>query len=158
MGTRFLLTSDSQVPDAVKRYYLDADVNGTVVTSALDGVPQRLLVTPLLQAILAAGLRARATRTVRNTLAFRRVSGTSWVGLAQAGFALKRESGRPLGATLQAANTPMMIKTAMVDGRPEDGVMATGQVVGLIDRTPSCQEMIAEIVTTANDVLTRLQG
>ena len=32
--------------------------------------------------------------------------------------------------------------TAMVDGRPDLGVMASGQVVGLIDDLPSCQELI----------------
>jgi len=33
MGTRFLLTSDSPVPDAVKRLYLQAGLAGTVVTT-----------------------------------------------------------------------------------------------------------------------------
>ena len=49
MGTRFLLTSDSPVPDAVKRLYLAATVTDTVVTDALDGVPQRLLRTPFVE-------------------------------------------------------------------------------------------------------------
>ncbi len=43
MGTRFLLTSDSTVPDRVKQAYLDAPITGTVVTDAIDGVPQRVL-------------------------------------------------------------------------------------------------------------------
>ena len=34
MGTRFLLTSDSTVPDAVKQRYLDAALDGTVVSQA----------------------------------------------------------------------------------------------------------------------------
>ena len=33
MGTRFLLTSDSTVPDAVKRRYLEAGLDGTVVST-----------------------------------------------------------------------------------------------------------------------------
>src|SRR5947207_3037051 len=36
MGTRFLLTSDSPVADAVKQVYLDADLAGTVVTTKAD--------------------------------------------------------------------------------------------------------------------------
>jgi NAD(P)H-dependent flavin oxidoreductase YrpB (nitropropane dioxygenase family) len=43
MGTRFLLTSDSLVPGNVKHEYLIRTVNDTVVTSVLDGVPQRVL-------------------------------------------------------------------------------------------------------------------
>ena len=33
MGTRFLLTSDSTVPDAVKQRYLQAGLDGTVVST-----------------------------------------------------------------------------------------------------------------------------
>ena len=43
MGTRFLLTRESPVADAVKQLYLTKKVTDTVVTSELDGVPQRLL-------------------------------------------------------------------------------------------------------------------
>ncbi|MBO0865042.1 MAG: nitronate monooxygenase, partial [Mycobacterium sp.] len=42
MGTRFLLTSDSTVPDAVKRRYLEAALDGTVVTTRVDGMPHRV--------------------------------------------------------------------------------------------------------------------
>ena len=45
MGTRFLLTSDSAVPDAVKQLYLSHDLNGTVVTDKVDGMPHRMLRT-----------------------------------------------------------------------------------------------------------------
>src|SRR5262249_58712786 len=66
MGTRFLLTSDSPVADAVKRAYLASDVTGTVVTSRADGVPHRLLPTPLVDRLgparRASGLRAPAPR------------------------------------------------------------------------------------------------
>ncbi len=39
MGTRFLLTSDSTVPDAVKAAYLAATVKDVTVTRAVDGLP-----------------------------------------------------------------------------------------------------------------------
>ena len=45
MGTRFLLTSDSTVPDAVKQRYLEAALDGTVVTTRVDGMPHRVLRT-----------------------------------------------------------------------------------------------------------------
>ena len=36
-----------------------------------------------------------------------------------------------------AANTPMLLKASMVDGRPDlGGVMSSGQVVGMIDDLP----------------------
>ncbi|EUA57149.1 nitronate monooxygenase family protein [Mycobacterium intracellulare 1956] len=49
MGTRFLLTSDSTVPDAVKRRYLEAALDGTVVTTRVDGMPHRVLRTGLVE-------------------------------------------------------------------------------------------------------------
>ncbi len=39
MGTRFLLTSDSTVPDAVKERYLQAALDGTVVSTPPVGNP-----------------------------------------------------------------------------------------------------------------------
>ena len=55
-----------------------------------------------------------------------------------------------------AANTPMLLKAAMVDGRPDLGVMASGQVVGLIDDLPSVQELLDRIMKEADEVLGRL--
>src|SRR5204862_3863905 len=47
MGTRFLLTSDSPVPAAIKQIYLAKGVTDTVVTTQVDGHPHRVLRTPL---------------------------------------------------------------------------------------------------------------
>jgi NAD(P)H-dependent flavin oxidoreductase YrpB (nitropropane dioxygenase family) len=55
-----------------------------------------------------------------------------------------------------AANTPMLLRKAMVEGRPDLGVMASGQVVGLIDDLPTVAELLARIVTEADKTLTRL--
>ena len=54
---------------------------------------------------------------------------------------------------VMAANTPMLLKAALVDGRLESGVMASGQVVGVIDDLPSCAELIERIVAEAEAVL-----
>jgi hypothetical protein len=45
----------------------------------------------------------------------------------------------------------------MVEDRPEAGVMATGQVAGLIDDLPSCAELIDRIMGEADAVLDRLR-
>ncbi|MGH2725485.1 MAG: NAD(P)H-dependent flavin oxidoreductase, partial [Actinomycetota bacterium] len=45
MGTRFLLTQESPVPEAVKAFYLSKAVTDTIVTSKVDGVPHRVLKT-----------------------------------------------------------------------------------------------------------------
>ena len=58
MGTRFLLTSDSPVPDAVKQVYLAAGLDGTVVTTRVDGVPHRVLRTTLVDQLNREGRAA----------------------------------------------------------------------------------------------------
>ena len=42
MGTRFLLSADSKVPQHVKDAYLGTNLMGTVVTTAIDGAPQAI--------------------------------------------------------------------------------------------------------------------
>src|SRR5215467_3341138 len=158
MGTRFLLTSDSGVPDPVKRLYLAATVADTVVTDALDGVPQRLLRTAFTERLARAGRTARLVRSVSSAAAFRRMTGASWRGLISEGLAMRRSHGLPYGQVLLAANTPALLRAAMIDGRPEFGVMATGQVTGVIDDLPSCAELIERIVMQAELVLARIAG
>jgi len=39
MGTRFLLSAESRVPDGIKERYVETPVTGTVVTTKIDGAP-----------------------------------------------------------------------------------------------------------------------
>ncbi len=158
MGTRFLLTSDSPVPDAIKQRYLAATVADTVVTSALDGVPQRLLRTAFAEQLARDTAATRLLRSVRSAAAFRRLTGTTWRAMLREGLAMRRAHDLPLGQVLLAANTPALLRAAMVDGRTDFGVMATGQVTGLIEDLPSCAELIERIVSQAEAVLAGLAG
>jgi NAD(P)H-dependent flavin oxidoreductase YrpB (nitropropane dioxygenase family) len=156
MGTRFLLTSDSPVPDAVKQVYLACDVTGTIVTSRVDGVPHRVLRTPLVERLDRAGALTGLARSARAARAFREVSGLSWPELIRQGRAMRRGRELTWAQVLMAANTPMLLRAAMVDGRPDLGLMSAGQVTGLIDDLPSCAELIAGIMTQAEQCLARL--
>jgi len=159
MGTRFLLTSDSPVADAVKRVYLASDVTGTLVTSRADGVPHRLLRTPLVERLDRAGAAGRlrgVVRSARSASAFRRASGQTWPELIREGRAMRRGSGLTWGQVLMAANTPVLLRAAMADGRPEAGLMPAGQVAGLIGDLPSCEELVARIMTDAEQRLAGL--
>jgi NAD(P)H-dependent flavin oxidoreductase YrpB (nitropropane dioxygenase family) len=156
MGTRFLLTSDSPVPDAVKRVYLASDVTGTVVTTRVDGVPHRVLRTPLVERLDRAGRVSGLVRSARSAAAFRGRSGLSWPELIRQGRAMRRGTELTWGQVLMAANTPMLLRAAMVDGRPDLGLMSSGQVAGLIDDLPSCAELIARIMAEAEQCLARL--
>jgi NAD(P)H-dependent flavin oxidoreductase YrpB (nitropropane dioxygenase family) len=156
MGTRFLLTTDSPVADQVKQVYLGKTLTDTVVTTRVDGVPHRVLRTPLIEGLERSGQLTGVMRAARNAAGFRKLSGLSWAELIRQGQAMRRGTEMSWSQVLMAANTPMLLKAAMVDGRPDLGVMAAGQVVGLIDDVPSCAELIERIMAEAHDSLARL--
>jgi NAD(P)H-dependent flavin oxidoreductase YrpB (nitropropane dioxygenase family) len=158
MGTRFLLTSDSPVPDAVKARYLAAAVTDVTVTRAVDGLPHRMLRSDLVASLESAGRTRALARAIRHAAGFRRLSGMSWAQLIRDGLAMRH--GRELGWSqiLLAANTPMLLKASMVDGRTDLGVMASGQVAGVIDDLPSCSELVDRVMAEACAVLGRLPG
>ncbi|RAG85816.1 nitronate monooxygenase [Streptacidiphilus pinicola] len=158
MGTRFLLTSDSTVPDVVKARYLAATVQDVTVTTKVDGLPHRMLRTELVDGLERSGRAAALLRAVRHAAAFRRISGMTWSGMVRDGLAMKHGKELTWSQILLAANTPMMLKAAMVDGRPDLGVMAAGQVAGLIEDLPSCKELVERIMTQAADTLAALPG
>ncbi len=158
MGTRFLLTSDSPVADAVKRVYLAAGLDGTVVTRRVDGVPHRVLRTPLVERLERGGRAATLLRSVRNAARFRDVSGLSGLELWREGRAMHRGGGLSWAQVLMAANTPMLLRAAMVDGRPDLGLMSSGQVAGLLEDLPSCAELISRVMDGAEACLAGLAG
>jgi NAD(P)H-dependent flavin oxidoreductase YrpB (nitropropane dioxygenase family) len=156
MGTRFLLTSDSTVPDAVKAAYLAATVKDVTVTRAVDGLPHRMLRTELVDALEHSG-RARAlVHAVRRAAGFRKLSGLTWPQLVRDGLAMKHGKKLTWSQVLLAANTPMLLRSAMVDGRTDLGVMASGQVAGVIDDLPSCAELVAGVMDQAASIVGEL--
>jgi len=156
MGTRFLLTTDSPVGDTVKDLYLSKTVTDTLVTTQVDGVPHRVLRTDFTEHLDHAGPLTSLPRAVRNAWRFKRLSGLRWRDLLREGTQMRRSQELSWSQVVMAANTPMLLKAAMVDGRPDLGVMSSGQVVGVIDDLPSVAELIERIVHDAEAVLKRL--
>jgi NAD(P)H-dependent flavin oxidoreductase YrpB (nitropropane dioxygenase family) len=156
MGTRFLLTQESRVPDAVKQRYTAASVFDTVVTTALDGAPQRVIRTDVVDRIERSPRLLRFPRAAAAALRFRKETGTSLADLLREGVAMKRNQDLTWSQVALAANAPMLIKATMVDGKPEVGVLPTGQVTGVIDELPTVAELLARITAEAEATLKRL--
>ncbi len=158
MGTRFLLSQESTVPDDVKKIYLGTAVTGTVVTTRVDGAPQRVIRTEVVDHLEGAGRVAALPRALRNALAFRRQTRTSLAALLREGRAMKEGNELSWAQVIMAANAPMMTKAALVDGRTDVGVLPTGQVVGVIEELPTVAEIIGAIVLEANATLARFES
>ncbi|MDX1511972.1 MAG: nitronate monooxygenase [Nitriliruptorales bacterium] len=158
MGTRFLLTQESTVPDVVKQFYLDKTTADTVRTTKVDGVPHRVLRTELVELLeKQSGVRSFAG-AVRNALRFQRETGISWGDIVREGVAMRRTHELTWSQVVMAANTPMLLRAAMVEGRPDLGVMSSGQVVGVIDDLPTVDDLIQRVMWQAHDRLTNLGG
>lgn len=156
MGTRFLLTQESPVPDQIKRRYLEAGPGDTIVTSRVDGLSHRMLRTALVEGIEQRGLAAQVIWAARNATNFRRLSGDSWSALIREGISLRRRHGYDLMQVLMAANAPMLCRAAMVEGREDVGILSSGQVAGVISDLPTCAELIQRILIEARAVLGRV--
>jgi NAD(P)H-dependent flavin oxidoreductase YrpB (nitropropane dioxygenase family) len=156
MGTRFLLTKESTVPDNVKERYLAAGLRDTVRTTAVDGHPQRVIRTEVIDELEKASSLTKLPKAALNALRFRSLTGTPLRALLQEGLAMRRSQDLTWSQLAMAANAPMLTKAAMVDGHPEVGILPTGQVVGEIDSLPTVAEVIERIVSEAEQVLARL--
>ncbi|MBP2406366.1 Nitronate monooxygenase [Streptomyces netropsis] len=156
MGTRFLLTADSTVPAAVKAAYLAASVGDVTVTTKVDGLPHRMLRTPFVDALERSGRARSLLRAVRHAASFRAVSGLTWRRMVRDGLAMRHGRDLTWSQVLLAANTPMLLKAAMVDGRTDLGVMASGQVAGLVEDLPSCAELVERVMREAHETLAGL--
>ncbi|MDI9885480.1 nitronate monooxygenase [Streptomyces sp. HNM0645] len=157
MGTRFLLTSDSTVPDAVKARYLAASVRDVTVTTAVDGLPHRMLRSDLVETLERSGRTRALLHALRRAAGFRKLSGLSWPDMVRDGLALRHGKDLSWSQVLLAANTPMLLRAAMVEGRTDLGVMASGQVAGVIGDLPSCAELVGRVMAEAEGVLRGLR-
>ncbi|MEW4467436.1 nitronate monooxygenase [Parasphingorhabdus sp. JC815] len=149
MGTRFMMTSDSPVPAGPKSAYTNATTNDIIVTTKIDGIPQRMIRNPMLKAIENSGSLAMWKRAIEAGMEMKRQTGTSWGDMLRSARGMTKSSGMTIPQAMMAAAAPMMIQRAVVDGDETNGLMATGMVGGRLDSLPSCDELLSSIETEA---------
>ncbi|MFP5256395.1 MAG: NAD(P)H-dependent flavin oxidoreductase [Acidimicrobiia bacterium] len=158
MGTRFLLTHESRVPDAVKQRYTAATVTDTVVTTALDGAPQRVIRTEVVERIERSPKLLRFPRAAAAAWRFSRETGTPVRELVREGLAMRRNQDLTWAQVALAANAPMLIRATLVEGKVDVGVLPTGQVTGVIDELPTVADLLARLEKEADTALAHLGG
>jgi NAD(P)H-dependent flavin oxidoreductase YrpB (nitropropane dioxygenase family) len=129
MGTRFLLTADSTVPDAVKQRYLESALDGTVVTRRVDGMPHRVLRTELVDKLESGTPFTAWPRAMKNALAFHKLTGVGYRDMFDEGiidpFKVTRaalESAASIAALLITTETAIVEE---IIGQP-GSIMAPG--------------------------------
>jgi NAD(P)H-dependent flavin oxidoreductase YrpB (nitropropane dioxygenase family) len=147
MGTRFLMTEESPVPQETLQRYLDCKNPGEIIVSrAMDGLPQRMITNELLSELERSSGFRKLFIALRNGLAFRKHTGAT----------MSRDDEMTPAQAIMSANAPMIIQKAMVDGEPSLGVLPSGQVAGVIDELLTCEDLVNAIVTEAQERLVLL--
>jgi NAD(P)H-dependent flavin oxidoreductase YrpB (nitropropane dioxygenase family) len=151
------MTEESPVPRATLQRYIDCKNPADIVVSrAMDGLPQRMIMNELLAELEKASTLRKLIIALRNGLAFRKHTGATIFGLLKSALAMSRDDDMTAAQAIMAANAPMIIQKAMVDGDPAHGVLPSGQVAGVINELLSCEKLIRSIVTEAEQRLTLL--
>ena len=146
MGTRFMMSADSPTPDATKAEYLKSEVTKIPVSTKLDGLPQRMVMNDVLADLEKSSKLGMLIRAMQNGMKYKAQTGMSLTQTIKTAWGMASKTDMTLGQTMMAGNAPMIIQKAMVDGRPDEGVLPSGQIAGLIDDLPSCAEIVSTIV------------
>lgn len=150
MGTRFLLTAESPVPRATLQRYLQiTDPARIRASTAVDGLPQRMIDNPTLLRLESGGLLHRLFVALASAWRWRAHTGMSFAHMARTFLAALGEGDSAIQA-MMAANAPVLIQKAMVEGQPDEGVLPSGQVAAVIDDLPTVAELIQRIVADAD--------
>ena len=156
MGTRFVLTQESPVPTATTDRFLAADVPDVIVTTQIDGLPQRVVRNELVDRLEGANPITLLFRSLGSALEFRESSGASIPDLIQSALRLQKNERLTRSQMLMAANAPMLAKKAMADGDPVNGYLPGGSVAGVITDRPACAELVERIMEEAEQTLKSL--
>jgi nitronate monooxygenase len=156
MGTRFVLTRESPVPEASAARFLAAEVADVIVTTQIDGLPQRVVRNELVDRLERAHPLSRLWLALRSGLEYRRASGASLAQLLRSAFALREHERLTRSQMLMAANAPMLARRGMAEGDPVGGYLPGGSVAGVIDDRPSCAELVERIMQEAERTLAAL--
>lgn len=157
MGTRFLMTQECPVPADTKARYVKAGTEEIIVSTKLDGMPQRMIRNECLSQIEQASSMRMLLLAVKSGLWMTKVTGGSLFSMLLNGWKMKQSNGMTFAQTLMAANAPILIQEAMVKGHPTQGILPSGQIAGAIKDLPKVADLIASIVKEADATLQRLQ-
>jgi len=158
MGTRFLMTRESPIPDLTKARYVRSGTDDILVSTKVDGLPQRMIRNALLNRIERSTGLGIWRRAIESGLQMKRQTGASFAELFRAAKGMTSHGGLTLPQAMMAASAPMLIQKAVVEGDPDHGLMATGLVAGRLDDLPSCAELLGDIEHDARARLAALSS
>lgn len=153
MGTRFLMTTDSPVSVVSKERYVDVkDTDKIAVTHAIDGLPLRLIHNELLDKLEGRGKLLSLLFAMKNGWECRKITGMTIIDLMKSALVFRRD-GLSATQTIMSANAPVLYTKTWNDGLPAEGALPSGQIAAAIDQLQSCDDVIREIMSEAEQRL-----
>jgi nitronate monooxygenase len=150
MGTRFLMSAESPVPaQTLERYVKVRDPGQIRVSLAIDGLPQRMIDNTLLLELEKAGPWRRTWLALSAARKWQARTGMRGTQMMATAWRAMREQDYSAAQTLMAANAPVLIQRAMVEGCPDEGVLPSGQAAAAIGAIESCERIVAGMVDQA---------
>jgi len=150
MGTRFMLTQESEIHEKAKELSLKATVEDTIYSEKIDGLPGRWLRTPA--AVRMAEGKPSFLQALSSALQIKRMIDVPFFKLFFAG--LKQRGVQDLA---RQALSISGIKTFIESGDLETGVLPMSQAIGLIKDLPTCKEVIERTVAEAQALVEGLR-
>lgn len=157
MGTRFLLTSDAPTPKQTQQRYIDTkDGSDIRISTAVDGMRHRMINTPFIDDLERAGGVKRLILALGSARQWQQETGMTFFHMLKVFFQGLREDPSATATLIMSANQPVLLQKSMVEGKPDEGILPSGQVAAAIDDLPSVETLINEIITEADTCLEQL--
>ena len=163
MGTRFAVCKESPIPDNIKRMYLEASENDTVITPYVTGTRCRGLKNKLTDLLESEPQGLPVVRTIKGFLEMRRSFNVPWWKLARSAVRMMRSYEVRLSGMGELAYASFetgskgKLPQALIEGDGEMGFMPSGQVCGRLNDIPTCKELIDRMVSGAEEILERVR-
>lgn len=158
MGTRFALTQESALAEAVKGRFVESTADDTTIVTRVTGHTMRVLSNRFIKRENRWDeLLTLPFEMLADTIKTCRLLGVSLPGLFKMGARWREAYGTSFIDMLYAArNLPNVIR-GLVDGDVEMGTIPMGQVVGRLEDIPTCEELIQQIVREAEATLEKMK-
>jgi enoyl-[acyl-carrier protein] reductase II len=152
MGSRFMLTKESNVHDKFKQLCLQATEQDTLYSDRFDGMPGRALKTEASEIMMKSGFPL--VEAVQGALEIKRLLKLSlWKFIGLSLQIMRAEEGSPLWVQARQAVSARRSMKAIYEGDVEEGFLFAGQDCGGISDLPSVNELIDRIITEAEETL-----
>ena len=133
--------------------YLGTAVTGTVVTTKVDGAPERVVRTDLVDRLESQSWLRALPRALRSAFVFRRETGATTTSLLREGRAMKEGNELTWAQVVMAANAPVMTKAALVEGVPTSASCRLVRWWASSTSLPTVADIVADVMAEADAVL-----